>query len=44
MLATEHNLQFLHDFLNDIRAAIREGRFASFKAEFLGRFGGKSGG
>jgi len=42
MLATEHNLQFLHDFLIDIRAAIRQGRFAEFKTAFLGRFGGKS--
>ncbi len=42
MLATEHNLQFLHDFLNDIRAAIREDRFSSFKDAFLSRFGGKS--
>lgn len=41
MLATEHNLRFLHDFLNDIRAAIREDRFAAFKASFLSRFGGK---
>ena len=44
MLATEHNLQFLHGFLGDIRAAIREDRFAAFKASFLRRFGGKSGG
>ena len=42
MLATEHNLQFLHRFLNDIRSAIRENRFSAFKASFLGRFGGKS--
>jgi tRNA-guanine family transglycosylase len=42
MLTTEHNLQFLHDFLNDIRLAIREDRFVAFKAVFLGRFGGKS--
>lgn len=41
MLATEHNLQFLHDFLKDIRAAIRGGRFKTFKAQFLSRFGGK---
>jgi len=44
MLATEHNLQFLHNFLGDIRAAIREDRFAAFKSAFLSRFGGKSGG
>lgn len=41
MLATEHNLRFLHDFLIDIRAAIRDDRFASFKKEFLAQFGGK---
>ena len=44
MLATEHNLQFLHDFLHQIRLAIRENRFAAFKASFLARFGGKGNG
>jgi len=42
MLATEHNLLFMHSFLNDIRAAIREDRFMAFKAAFLARFGGKT--
>lgn len=42
MLATEHNLRFLHDFLNDIRNAIRNDQFASFKKNFLTKFGGKS--
>jgi len=42
MLATEHNLQFLHDFLNEIRSAIREDSFLTFKVAFLERFGGKS--
>jgi queuine tRNA-ribosyltransferase len=41
MLATEHNLRFLHGFLNDIRTAIREDRFTAFKKQFLSRFGGK---
>ena len=42
MLATEHNLLFMHAFLNDVRAAIREDRFAAFKTAFLARFGEKS--
>ncbi len=42
MLATEHNLRFLHGFLNDIRTSIHEDRFTAFKKEFLSRFGGKS--
>ncbi len=42
MLATEHNLLFLHNFLNDTRRAIREDRFLEFKRSFLGRFGGKA--
>ncbi|MEI8092933.1 MAG: tRNA guanosine(34) transglycosylase Tgt [Spirochaetales bacterium] len=42
MLATEHNLQFLHDFLGQIRAAIREDRFLAFQVQFLDRFGRKA--
>ena len=38
MLATEHNLQFLHDFVEQIRASIREDRFTEFKRSFLSRF------
>jgi queuine tRNA-ribosyltransferase len=38
MLATEHNLQFLHDFVEDIKDSIRRGRFAEFKRSFLTRF------
>jgi len=41
MLATEHNLRFLHDFLIQIRSAIREDHFGEFKKQFLERFGGK---
>jgi queuine tRNA-ribosyltransferase len=41
MLATEHNLQFLHDFLVQIRYAIAEDRFLQFKTTFLERFGKK---
>ena len=42
MLATEHNLQFLHDFLANIREAIRNNKFLEFKKGFLSRFGGKN--
>lgn len=40
MLATEHNLQYLYDFLLRIRKAIEEDRFAQFKKEYLARFYG----
>ena len=42
MLATEHNLRFLHDFLTDIRAAIEADNFLPFKTNFLARFGSKA--
>jgi tRNA-guanine family transglycosylase len=35
MLATRHNLHFLMSLMQDIRRAIGEGRFASFKRGFL---------
>jgi queuine tRNA-ribosyltransferase len=35
MLATYHNLFFLHDLVAQIRASIRRGAFATFKREFL---------
>jgi queuine tRNA-ribosyltransferase len=35
MLATEHNLNFLHRFLNDIRDSIRKDRLATFRRDFL---------
>ena len=38
MLATEHNLQFLYDFVEQIRASIAEKRFSEFKRDFLRRF------
>jgi queuine tRNA-ribosyltransferase len=38
MLATQHNLQFLYDLLENIRASIREGMFTAFKNEFLDRY------
>lgn len=38
MLATIHNLTFFHTFLEEIRRAIAEDRFATFKREYLARF------
>lgn len=38
MLATEHNLTYLYNFMERIRAAIREDRFTQFKKEYLERF------
>ncbi|MCK9547423.1 MAG: tRNA guanosine(34) transglycosylase Tgt [Sphaerochaeta sp.] len=38
MLATIHNLTFFHTFLQEIRTAIAQNRFAAFKREYLGRF------
>ena len=38
MLATIHNLTFFHTFLKEIRHAIAQDRYATFKREYLGRF------
>lgn len=38
MLATEHNLQYLHDFVERIKTAIREDRFEEFKRSYLKRY------
>ena len=38
MLATYHNLYFLHDLVAKIRASIRLGEFASFKRGFLATY------
>jgi queuine tRNA-ribosyltransferase len=38
MLATYHNLFFLHDLVGRIRASIRRGEFASFKRDFLSAY------
>ena len=35
MLATQHNLAFLHDLLVEIRSAIRNGVFVKFREQFL---------
>ena len=40
MLATEHNLVYLYNLLERIRASIREGRFSRFKKEYMARFYG----
>jgi queuine tRNA-ribosyltransferase len=34
MLMTEHNLWFYQGLMADLRAAIAEGRFAAFAADF----------
>jgi queuine tRNA-ribosyltransferase len=38
MLATYHNLYFLHDLVARIRESIRRGDFASFKRDFLSAY------
>lgn len=38
MLASYHNLYFLHDMMNGIRSAIAADRFEQFRADFLSRF------
>ncbi len=37
-LATIHNLHFYQDLMRDAREAIEEGRFSTFKRDWLGRF------
>jgi queuine tRNA-ribosyltransferase len=41
MLATEHNLMFLHRMMMAIRQSIAEDRFLEYKASFLRRYLGK---
>lgn len=41
MLATEHNLTYLYNLMERIKASIREGTFTQFKKEYLERFYGK---
>jgi queuine tRNA-ribosyltransferase len=38
MLASYHNLYFLHNLVTDARRAIEENRFVSFKEDFLKRY------
>jgi queuine tRNA-ribosyltransferase len=40
MLASYHNLYFLHDLVKESRKAIEEDRFTAFKKQFLSRYGG----
>ena len=39
MLASYHNLYFLHSLVKDIRKAINEDRFVEFKESFMARYG-----
>jgi tRNA-guanine family transglycosylase len=43
-LLTLHNLTFYLGLMRDMREAIAEGRFASFRARFLDRYGVESAG
>jgi queuine tRNA-ribosyltransferase len=38
ILASYHNLYFLHDLVERIRVSIRSGEFAAFKRDFLGTY------
>ncbi|MBK5200021.1 MAG: tRNA guanosine(34) transglycosylase Tgt [Spirochaetaceae bacterium] len=38
MMATEHNLTYLYNFMEKIRNAIKEDRFTQFKKDYLERF------
>lgn len=38
MLASYHNLYFLHEMMNGIRESIAADRFAQFRTAFLNRF------
>lgn len=37
-LCTMHNLEFMLRLVDNIRAALRDGTYAEFKREFLGRY------
>jgi queuine tRNA-ribosyltransferase len=41
MLASYHNLFFLHDLVCNARAAIASGSFPTFKRDFLARYRAK---
>ncbi len=43
MLATEHNLNFLYSFVEDIRLHITNGTFTQFKTDFLENYTSKKG-
>ena len=40
MLATIHNLQFMYDFVEDIKKSIDNDCFETFKKDFLSRYTG----
>jgi queuine tRNA-ribosyltransferase len=40
MLATYHNLFFIHSLIRDLKSSIMEGSFAAFKADFLASYSG----
>ncbi len=40
MLATYHNLAFLHQMMSEIKAAIQDNTFAQYRKSFLSRFSG----
>jgi len=42
ILASYHNLYFLHEMVKNAQRAIEEGRFHAFKQDFLTRFGEKN--
>ncbi len=42
MLASYHNLAFLHQMMKEIRLAIQENRFVQYRSSFLSRFSGDS--
>ena len=43
MLATIHNLQFMYDFVEDIKKSIDNDCFETFKKDFLSRYTGGEG-
>ncbi len=40
ILLTIHNLSFMKSFIDEVKSSIKEGRFESFKEEFLSRYRG----
>jgi queuine tRNA-ribosyltransferase len=41
MLASYHNLYFLHNMIKEVRQAINEDRFEEYKTNFMKRYQGK---
>ena len=42
MLASYHNLAFLHDLVKKIRYSIQDGSFDTFRRDFLERYASRS--